>query len=97
MAAKRRAKKEKKPLTVEELKAKWAELLVEMKANRKGRIPKDRDKESAIADQMTDIFLALPDEERAKLERPESPRTLDRPIDLIALNDKGRLIGYEED
>lgn len=74
----------------------WNEKLAELEANRNGRIPKDREIEERVVGELEVIFADLTDAERASVRRPPSPRYIERPIDLIALDDRGRLIGYED-
>lgn len=75
----------------------WAEKLKELHVNRRGRIPIDRPTEERLTKELEGIFLRLTEEERGQVERPLSPRYADRPIDLIALDGQGRLIGYEDE
>jgi hypothetical protein len=75
----------------------WASKLAEMKANRHGRIPKDRAVEERLAEEMLELWEQLSPAEQGAVERPEPPRYRDSPMDLIALNDRGYLIGFEED
>ena len=77
--------------------AHWNELLTELKANRNDRVPKVREVEERIIEEMEGIYHSLTEEAREGLERPEPPRYRDTPMDLIALNDRGQLIGFEDE
>ena len=74
----------------------WNEKLVEMKANRHGphgRVVRRMDLEDELVVEMEGLFSAMTKEERASIERPETPTY----PSLIAHNDKGQLIGLEDD
>ena len=74
----------------------WNIKLREMLDNRNGLVPKDRNLEQRLADDMEAIFEELTPEERGTVDRPPAPRYFDRPIDLIALDHRGHLIGFED-
>lgn len=70
--------------------------LQELMANRDerfGRCPKDVDLEYRICDQLWDIFQQMTPDEQASVKRPEPPRIKNS---LIAQDEYGRLIGYED-
>ncbi len=81
---------------IEELRRLWDQKLAALKGNRRGRIPQNEDVEKTLVKEMEAIYLELPEEERETLEKPESPRYIRTSADLIALDDQGRLIGFED-
>lgn len=74
----------------------WDTKLAELEANRNGRIPKDRATEERLVGEMEAIFAELTDAEKGSVRRPLAPRYIETSMDLIALDGKGRLIGYED-
>ena len=74
----------------------WNEKLREMELNRDGRVPLDKTIEERLTRELEGIHGELTAAERLTVRRPLSPRYRDRPIDLIALDSKGRLIGVED-
>lgn len=75
---------------------KWNEKLAAMKANRNGpsgRVVIHAEVEERLCAEMEALFSEMTREERASLEYPEPPIRRS----LIAHNDEGELIGYEDD
>jgi hypothetical protein len=62
-------------------------------ANRRGRRVVDPNLEARLADEMYEIFIQLTPEEQTQVQRPEPPNGV---FSLIAHDDQGRLIGYED-
>jgi len=74
----------------------WKGKLAEMKANRDprfGRTPKDDALEDRLMREMEVLFESMTEQERNSVERPLPPR---RRTSLIAQDEYGRLIGYED-
>lgn len=71
----------------------WAVKLAEMKANRVGRCPRDIDLEDSLCKEMEVIFEEMTPDERVTVERPEPPIIRNS---IIAQNEDGSLIGYED-
>lgn len=74
----------------------YNEKLKELYANRDERFrrtPKSRELEEKIANEMVAIFSLMTKAERESIERPEPPRYQNS---LIAQDQYGRLIGFED-
>lgn len=71
----------------------WNKALAAMKANRgEGEIPKSWVTEDKLCIELERLFSEMTVQERLLVERPVPPRRLS----IVAHNQKGQLIGYED-
>ena len=77
--------------------AEWNEKLAAMKANINGRLVQNDELHKKLEKEMENIFLhKLTPEEQKTVERPRRP-LLQSERSLIAHNNKGELIGFDDD